>query len=320
MTLPELDALLSARSHPHLLSRRRAAATAALVRAFAILFAVLTAGWIAVDAIVFGSALWSRLAVVRIGTAALFAALAIASRPPQDTLFAARIRLAALFAIPAAFFAATQEMLLGVPRGSIAQGIAVLYSFVPFVLAAGIAAFPLVLSESAAVLLLALALQGWALDRSGAGSQAELFDAAWLLFLIAGVAILLCGPIGLFAPALAVFSLITAVLVILVIFGSLVVGLYTNVQRKAKIDAAKAQIGAFEGPLDLYQLNMGAYPGTAEGLAALRSPPRCCPVIGRAKPRLPDPPGAWRSARRPGTADRPRSGCRPLQAFARSAP
>lgn len=34
--------------------------------------------------------------------------------------------------------------------------------------------------------------------------------------LTAGVAILLCGPIGLFAPALVVFCLITAVLVILV--------------------------------------------------------------------------------------------------------
>ena len=32
----------------------------------------------------------------------------------------------------------------------------------------------------------------------------------------AGAAILACGPIGLFAPALAVLSLITAVLVILV--------------------------------------------------------------------------------------------------------
>src|SRR5205085_12197272 len=63
------------------------------------------------------------------------------------------------------------------------------------------------------------------------------------------------------------------VLVILVILGSLVVGLYTNVQRKAKMDAAKSQISAFEGPLDLYQLNMGDYPSTAQGLQALRQAP-----------------------------------------------
>lgn len=188
MTLSALGPLLTARSHSQLLSRRRAATATALVRAFAMLFAALTLGWIVVDAMVFGPTLWLRLALVRTVASAAFVALAILSWSPQDTLPAARLRLAALFAIPAAFFIATRTMLLDVPHGSMAEGIAVLYSFVPFVLAAGIAAFPLVATESAALLLLAVALQGWALSRGGADAHLEPFDAAWLLLLIAGVA------------------------------------------------------------------------------------------------------------------------------------
>jgi general secretion pathway protein G len=72
------------------------------------------------------------------------------------------------------------------------------------------------------------------------------------------------------------------VLVILVIIASLAVGSYNNARRKAQIDAAKSQIGLLKGPLDLFNLDIGMYPTTSQGLQALVSPPADLPN-----------PGAW---------------------------
>ncbi len=63
------------------------------------------------------------------------------------------------------------------------------------------------------------------------------------------------------------------VLVILVVLASLAVMAYGPVQRRANIDAARSQIGLFQTPLDMYQLSIGVYPTTGQGLDALRSPP-----------------------------------------------
>ena len=63
------------------------------------------------------------------------------------------------------------------------------------------------------------------------------------------------------------------VLVILVIIASLAVSSYSNAQRSANINAAKAQIGLFKTPLSMYNLNIGMYPTTNQGLQALISPP-----------------------------------------------
>jgi len=63
------------------------------------------------------------------------------------------------------------------------------------------------------------------------------------------------------------------VLVILVILVSLVVGGYTSAQKKANLNAAKAQIGLFETPLKMYYMDLNTYPTTDQGLEALRNPP-----------------------------------------------
>ena len=60
------------------------------------------------------------------------------------------------------------------------------------------------------------------------------------------------------------------VLVILVVLASLAVVAYGPIQRRANINAAKSQIGLLKTPLQTYQLSIGSYPTTAQGLDALR--------------------------------------------------
>jgi len=63
------------------------------------------------------------------------------------------------------------------------------------------------------------------------------------------------------------------VLLILVIIGSVATVAVIQMQRNANIEAAKAQILAFESPLQIYHMNLGDYPASADGLAALRTVP-----------------------------------------------
>lgn len=56
------------------------------------------------------------------------------------------------------------------------------------------------------------------------------------------------------------------VMVILVILGSLAVGVFTGTRDRANIDAATAQIGLIKSQIDLYNLNMNAYPSTLDDL------------------------------------------------------
>jgi len=63
------------------------------------------------------------------------------------------------------------------------------------------------------------------------------------------------------------------VLVILTVIGSLVVYNYGRIQSSAYIKAAETQISAFEGPLNMYRMQVGDFPTTAQGLEALRVPP-----------------------------------------------
>ena len=67
------------------------------------------------------------------------------------------------------------------------------------------------------------------------------------------------------------------VLVILVVLASLAVVQFTGVQRGAKINAAKSQIGLLETPLQAYQMSIGSYPTTEQGLQALRYLPADIP-------------------------------------------
>ncbi len=67
------------------------------------------------------------------------------------------------------------------------------------------------------------------------------------------------------------------VLVILVIIASLAVTAYGPIRRRAFINAAKTQIKAFKTPLQAYDLSIGDYPSSSQGLEALLEPPSDLP-------------------------------------------
>lgn len=63
------------------------------------------------------------------------------------------------------------------------------------------------------------------------------------------------------------------VMTILAILAALVVPRLFNSLEKSKVDAAKAQIAAFDTALAAYRLDVGAFPTTDQGLDALRTVP-----------------------------------------------
>ncbi len=63
------------------------------------------------------------------------------------------------------------------------------------------------------------------------------------------------------------------VLVILVILAGMAIPGYQAIRLGAYNKAARAQMGAFETALDAFNMDLGYYPDTAQGLAALMAPP-----------------------------------------------
>jgi diguanylate cyclase (GGDEF)-like protein len=188
----EYKTLLSPHRHSLLLTQRRATMIINRVRLFAFLFAVLTPLWAIVDLAVFSHPLWLGLATFRLLAAAAFACMLMSYRPGGD-LFAAYRAIALLFAIPTVFYIASHILLGGYQLTPLAAVVASGYAFMPFVLMAVVAIFPLTLIEAAVVvftMLVAQALAGyleWAML-----SWPSFVGGFWLLFLIAGVATLAC--------------------------------------------------------------------------------------------------------------------------------
>src|SRR5690606_18312784 len=107
---------------------------------------------------------------------------------PSGNLFDAYRAIAILFAIPTVFYIASHTLLGGYQLTQLSAVVATGYAFLPFVLMAGLAIFPLTLVENlvlASILLLAQGLAGY-LSWSTL-NWPSFAGAFWLLILIAGV-------------------------------------------------------------------------------------------------------------------------------------
>ena len=181
--------LLRGAGHAPLLDRRRAQAILARVRAFALFLAGLTLAFIAMDAAFLPPSNAGSLAVARVGAAAALAALWWLAGAAPPTLARARAALAALFAIPAAFFVFAYAWLPPASAPGASRLMETTYAFAPYLLACGISAFPLMARESAMVALIAVAAQTWLLVSHGARAAPPLPpESSWLLLLITAIA------------------------------------------------------------------------------------------------------------------------------------
>lgn len=187
LRLHELFQLLTPRRHSLLLSQRRATMIVNRVRLFAFLFALLTPIWSLIDLMVFSRPLWLSLAVCRVLTCAAFACLLLLYRP-NGRLFDAYRAIAILFAIPTVFYIASHTLLGGQHLDQVSAAVATGYAFLPFVLMAGLAIFPLTLQENLLLVVLLLVAQLVAGYLSWSTLSWPSFAGGfWLLILIAGV-------------------------------------------------------------------------------------------------------------------------------------
>ncbi len=176
-----------------LLATRKAEAILPRLRLVADLSAAVTLALIIVDFMVFPLSTAAALAVGRVVAGLLFLAVAIGSRRGR-TLRAARRALAALIMIATVFFLVAKYQLAGVPDTDLERALASTYTLFPFVIAAGIAIFPLTVVEALVLLLPVIAAKTFVVvyRQQGVDWVAEA-GQLWLMFLICAIAVAACA-------------------------------------------------------------------------------------------------------------------------------
>ncbi|MGA8005182.1 MAG: GGDEF domain-containing protein, partial [Burkholderiales bacterium] len=148
----------------------------------------LTPLWIALDVWGLAPEVWHALAPMRLLTAAAFAAAMLMIRGMR-TLRDAYRALALLYAIPAAFFLACYVWALGLESG-VLDGFLAGYAYLPFVMLATLALFPLTVVEGAGFAALMLLVHSATLATDWPAVDWPTFLASfWVLVLIATVAV-----------------------------------------------------------------------------------------------------------------------------------
>jgi diguanylate cyclase (GGDEF)-like protein len=190
MTAEEVGWLFWPGGHLSLLVKRRTSVILTRVRLVAGLFAVLTPLWIVVDMAVFPAEIWQGLAWARVVASAAFCGVVVI-RWNTDWRASIYAALVTLLAVPSAFFLFSYAHIEGFELQGLQKAIASGYTFLPFVMLAGLSIFPLTLVEC-----LAFAVPTLALPLAGAAMTGPVMDIAsiavtvWLLLLIVSVSAL----------------------------------------------------------------------------------------------------------------------------------
>ncbi len=185
--LRDLIDILMPERHPVEVTRQRVDLIIARVRQIAGVFAILTVVWIGIDVLTIGWPRWAELAAGRLAAAAALAGIA-ASRYPLRTTFAAYRALGSLLAVPVVFYLFANTVFTTGHGGHDSATAIAIYSYVPFIVAAGLSIFPLTAFEAAAfgapviVAMVASAL----LWPDTVDAQSSL-GTIWRVLLIAGI-------------------------------------------------------------------------------------------------------------------------------------
>jgi diguanylate cyclase (GGDEF)-like protein len=186
-TSDQLAELVFDRRHGEPISRHRAAILQSRVYFFCVVFALLVPTWAIVDLLFLPSALWSELILIRLLSAATFAALAWQARREPD-LKRARLLLAGMLAVTPVFYLFSEHWFQAFELTGFAQVIAELYTLLPFVMIAGLTLFPLTLIEFALYALPMLMITVYAAYPQDSADIPQAVSTLWLFLLILGVA------------------------------------------------------------------------------------------------------------------------------------
>jgi len=191
MSAQEIRWLVSARHHISLLEKRRTTMIVSRVRLVAALFAVLTPLWIVVDIVAFPHLVWLQLVLARIAATIVFGMITLLAIRMHTMTDAYRVLLM-LFAVPTAFFLFAYQHLAHFHLDGHQQAFATLYTFLPFVMLAGLSIFPLTLIEYLASIspLLMMQLIAGVVRLPPTDDWAIFAASFWMMLLIGGVAVL----------------------------------------------------------------------------------------------------------------------------------
>lgn len=154
------------------------------VKLFALLFGLATPLWIPMDTLLLPAETWMPMAWLRLATGAAFLLLAWKGTE-RRSLHRARFALFALIAIPALFYLGSR-FILGPQE---LEGAMIGYRFLPFVLIAGGAIFPLALAEGIAIMLPVYATVLVVYTAFGELLELRSLGSLWLMGLLSGIAL-----------------------------------------------------------------------------------------------------------------------------------
>lgn len=178
------DDLLSTRTHSPDFNGSRADYINIRVRVLAIALAIITPSWIPLDFLILAPGSASAMTVMRIGAALLFFVLGLWINPMYN-LWVARLRLVLLLGLLGMCHVGSQ-LILG---GSTSEGFLIGYSFLPYLLIAMQAIFPLTVLESLGLIMMVMALVAGVEWYFGALLTLPVLTELWLMGLLAGIAI-----------------------------------------------------------------------------------------------------------------------------------
>ncbi len=147
--------LVSPRGHGALLASRRAEMIRSRALLVAVAFAVLTPLWTIVEYLSFDHELWLALMWARLAATLGFVGIVLGCYRSGQSCRAEHV-LMTLFAIPVLFFLYTTFVLQGHALSGFARAVVDTHVFLPFLLLAGMAIFPLTVLECAVLTLFVL--------------------------------------------------------------------------------------------------------------------------------------------------------------------
>nr|CRH06788.1 putative Diguanylate cyclase [Candidatus Magnetococcus massalia] len=184
--------LLAPWYHSELVGTQRAVLMISRVRMVAAFFAFMTPLWILLDIYYLPVDVWPALVVARIIATAAFAILAMIFHS-SDRLQDAYVGLATLLAIPLSFFIYSHALFSEYPTvlNDVGRSLVTGYAFLPFIMVAGLAVFPLTALEGAFYMVPALVAEAFfgGFDLGTVSNDAHM-GLLWLLALIGSVTLI----------------------------------------------------------------------------------------------------------------------------------